>query len=1248
MQATIDMFNPRKVVSDHDYNADTGDHNLSITYTVSNLKFHSPQLYENNGATKPMFPHEARLRNFTYAAKTTVDLTFTIAHRYIHDLTNLDMNAMKTTTVTIPGIKFIDMPIMVGSSNCIVNQYRKNFNTNVNECPRDCGGYFIVKGTEKVVIGQEHAAENRPYVYASKKPKWDWISEYRSVPDNKCISPKQMEMAVASKTNIYGHGIYVTLPRMRPKTSVELFVLFRALGVVSDRHICDIIMLGVDDAKKSEMLKFLEASMYDAADYIPPTKPANTGLNHVNADEAICEDAFRHFMATVAYTNFTKTDGHVAPASSEERMVDVATKVDNDGGDSSSTDPSKGSITAGVLSQFTRYFKQHMDTCQTVSFSEFFLAIIRNRKKHANRSKNKRRDYTRDILNNELFPHCKTQTQKIYMLGMVANKLIQTALGWIEPDDRDAYTNKRIENTGTLLNNLIRNLYSRFVKEFDRHLIREINTGSWTEPSAIVHPTNIHRLFVPNTVENGINRALSTGDFSVKQSGGNNKVGVAQVLNRLNNAAALSHLRRINTPLDKTGELIAPRRLHGTTFGFLCPVETPEGQSVGVVKPLAILAHVTIPSQSNPTIYLEVAEYIEPITLDNPSAYNRRVKLLVNGTWIGVVHDPLRCYNELKEKKYRGIFNIYISIVFDIPRLEIRICSDGGRICRPLFRVQNGKALITAEHIRRLANRELCWDDLIISGHKLAESVIEYMDVEEQTYAKIGMKLDGDRYLHHVSVDHQLFDKLMYTHCEIHPSTILGVIASCIPFPHFNQSPRNAYQTAMGKQAMGVTTTTHDRMDKTSYELSYPSRPLVNTRMADIMQMNKLPSGCQVHVAIMSYTGYNQEDSILINEGAIKRGLFITTLYHTEKDDDKGSGRDEVIRCIPDRDNTRGMKMGNYSKLNPATGLMNDNTFVENRDVYIGKKAAIKENRNDPTKRIKYDDQSRICRTTEDTYIHRNYIGRNGDGYNFAKTQTRILRRPTIGDKFASRSAQKGTAGNIIPECDMPFTAEGIRPDIILNPHAIPSRMTISQLAETQLGKILIELGMFGDGTCFGDITVDEIKTALGQCGYESHGNEIMYGGHTGEQLVAEVFMGPVYYQRLKHMVNDKEHSRAIGPMVNLTRQPADGRSRDGGFRIGEMERDVFIAHGVPEFCLDRMFYASDKYGVHVCKKCGMMATFNDGKGSPQFAMPNFSTHECRTCRNRTDFGYVNLPYAAKLLFQELQTINITPRIMIE
>ena len=1142
IQRTIQMFNPVVIRSENDYVEERGQYFLEANVSFENFKLYPPQIHENNGATKMMLPQEAKLRNFTYASNMTVDVHI----KYIVRNTE-NMDTPKIIEKVLPKINIGKMPIMVKSSICVLTQ-NKHLQTNfTGECKMDCGGYFVIKGSEKTVLGQERAAENRVYCFDGKNTtKWNWFAEIKSIPDYKCISPKQIEMMIASKNNGFGNGIYVTIPRI--KQPIELFVVFRALGIISDKEICQHILLDIEEDKNEDLLKCLQASIIDANKYLTQ------------------EDAIRHITSFVAYTPFN---------------------MDRESG------------------------------------------LV------------KKRDFALEVLNNDLFPHCQTMKQKIYMLGYMCKKLIQTSLGWIPCDDRDSYLNKRIELTGTLLNNLFRNYFNKLVKEMQKQVVREINNGSWRSTEDyenIINMTNIYKIMKSTTIENGINRALSTGDFSIKQAN-SSKVGVAQVLNRLTYVASLSHLRRINTPLEKSGELIAPRKLHNTTFGFLCPAETPEGQSIGVVKNISYMAHITIPTNSS-SLYEYVKPYVQPVDETLPADLYNKVKVFINGCWVGVSETPIELYTEMKNKKYKGIINIYTSIIFDYKLMEIRICNDGGRLTRPVLRVRDNKALLDTRIIDKLKNREISWNDLLTSC-KIDESVIEYIDPEEQNYSLIAMKAKNT-YLQDGN------QKISYSHCEIHPSTIFGVLASCIPFPEHNQAPRNTYQCAMAKQAIGVYATNYDhRMDKTAYVLSYPTRPLVETRVMNFIHLNQIPSGCQIHVAIMTHTGYNQEDSVLVNKGSIDRGLFMATIYHTEKDEDKNIIRDEIIRCKPDKTKTKGIKFGNYDKLSNQ-GFIPENSLVENRDVIIAKIIPIKENRNDPTKVIKYEDQSKTFRTTEETYIDKNYTGRNGDGYNFAKVRVRILRKPTYGDKFSSRHGQKGTCGNIIPECDMPFTKDGLRPDIIINPHAIPSRMTIAQLKETLLGKVLLELGMFGDGTSFGDLDVKTIINELQKLGYESYGNEVMYNGLTGEQLETSIFIGPVFYQRLKHMVSDKQHSRAIGPMVNLTRQPAEGRSRDGGFRIGEMERDVMIAHGMSKFCKERLYDVSDKYSVHVCKKCGMIASYNDGNKNSKYANADFSIHHCNTCNNMTDFAKVDVPYAYKLLSQELQTINIVPRIITE
>jgi len=1128
---TIEMFNPLHIASEQDFDAKSGKYALEMFVTFENFHIFRPQIHENNGAIKLMFPQEARLRNFTYASAMTIDINIKYVIRNGENLENA-----QTIYKTLPKIHIGKLPIMLKSNICVLNQYKHVDNVHTGECKYDAGGYFIINGSEKTVLGQERAAENKVYCYniSKNQPKYTWSAEIKSVPDFKCISPKQINIMMSSKNNGFGFPVLIQIPKV--KQPVPLFVIFRALGVISDKDICEKILLNIESEKHQIMLEALQGCIIDA--------------NKIMTRE----DAAKFITAYAMYTpiNMDKETGA-----------------------------------------------------------------------------KKKYEFTLDILNNDLFPHCHNETQKIYFLGYMTNKLFQAHFEWIKGDDRDAYINKRVDLTGTLLNNLFRNYFNKLVKDMEKQVIREINTGSWKSTDSyenIINLTNIYKIIKSTTIENGLKRALATGDFGIKHMN-SNKVGVAQVLNRLTYVSSLSHARRISTPTDKSGKLIPPRKLHNTCWGFLCPAETPEGQSVGIVKNLSYMTHVTIHSNSSP-LHEYVAPYITDIRNLSPFDMFDKVKVFINGAWIGISDNPIELYGMLKDKKYKGIINIYTSIIFDYKMKEIRVCNDAGRLSRPLLKVKNNQVLITNSILKKLKGNKLNWDHLFTDCN-IDESVLEYVDPDEQSWSLIGahpqdLSKDEDK-IHN------------YTHCEIHPSTIFGILASCIPFPEHNQSPRNTYQCAQSKQAMGVYVTNYEnRMDKTAYVLNYPTRPLVDTRTMNLIKLNEIPSGTNVIVAIMTHTGYNQEDSLLFNKGSLDRGLFVATIYNTEKDEDKQKiNGDEEIRCKPDSSKTKGMKFGNYNKVN-SKGVIPENTLVENRDIIIAKITPIKENKNDHTKIIKYEDQSKIFRTTEETYVDKNYIDRNGDGYNFAKVRLRTIRKPVIGDKFSSRHGQKGTIGNIIPEEDMPYTSSGVKPDIIINPHAIPSRMTIGQLKETILGKTLVSLGLFGDGTSFGNFEVGDICKELLKVGYEAYGNELMYNGLTGEQMESSIFMGPVFYQRLKHMVSDKAHSRSIGPMVNLTRQPAEGRSRDGGLRFGEMERDCMISHGASRFTRGRIYDSSDKYQVYVCKKCGLIASYNDA----------MNIHHCRTCENRTDFAYVEIPYACKLLFQELTTMNISPRML--
>jgi len=587
----------------------------------------------------------------------------------------------------------------------------------------------------------------------------------------------------------------------------------------------------------------------------------------------------------------------------------------------------------------------------------------------------------------------------------------------------------------------------------------------------------------------------------------------------------------------------------------------------------------------------------------------------------------------MKRSRRNGDFSFEISVVRDIRESELRLYTDAGRCCRPLYIVEKGQLLVKRSHIEELQRKEISgfgWNNLLQDG------LIEYLDCMEEETAMIAMWPNDVRESRNPGAYCST-----YTHCEIHPSMILGICGSIIPFPDHNQSPRNTYQSAMGKQAMGVYITNYQlRMDTLANVLYYPQKPLVTTRPMEYLHFRELPAGQNVIAAIACYSGYNQEDSVILNQSAIDRGLFRSVFYRSYHSElKKESSLCSEAFEVPTRDSCDGMRSGCYEKIE-EDGLVAPGTRVSGDDVIIGKTASFSiQDESSPQSSFqgkhRKRDASMPLRSSESGIVDKVMRSYNADGYELVKVRVRSVRIPQIGDKFSSRHGQKGTCGISYRQEDMPFTIEGISPDLILNPHAIPSRMTIGQLIECLLGKVSALTGEEGDATAFTEVTVEDISRHLHRLGYQCRGNEVLYNGHTGRRMEAQIFIGPTYYQRLKHMVDDKIHSRARGPVQLLTRQPVEGRSRDGGLRFGEMERDCMISHGAAQFLKERLFDVSDAYHVYVCDLCGMIAIANEKK----------KTSLCTACKNATQISKINIPYACKLLFQELMAMSIAPRI---
>ena len=839
------------------------------------------------------------------------------------------------------------------------------------------------------------------------------------------------------------------------------------------------------------------------------------------------------------------------------------------------------------------------------------LDAIKYISNHVNLSNNSfsddiRLDYTKSIIKKDLLPHLCSDMKKIHFLGIMINKLLKYSLGLIEVSNRDSYQNKRMEVAGVLMGNLIYQGMNKISKDIKLYINKNISDDILSiKDNRIINELNISKIIKPNFIENILKSSLATGNWGLKNT--INRQGVSQVLNRLTSMSTLSHLRRISTPIDSSGKLIGPRKLQNTQWGYVCPSETPEGHSIGVVKNLSVTCEITNEISSSPIIYY-LNEYIILIETLDIFKFNKNTltKLFINGDITGYVEKPDEFVNRFRSLRRDKCIHYQSSIYWDIYQNTIYIHTDRGRCIRPLLsNIHNFNTDIEDF-------KSMNWNDI------LELDIIEYIDFHETENTLISTSIKDNT--------------KKYTHYELDPSFILGVLSSSIPFLNHNQAPRNTYQSAMGKQAIGIPMTNFNhRYDTFNHILYYPQRPLVKTRMMKYFNTDELPAGINVIVAIATYSGYNQEDSVIINQSAIDRGLFNSTFYRTYKDEEKKdqlSGLEDNF-CKPDMNKLLHPKPCNYDKLN-SNGLVSKNTYVSSDDIIIGKTTPLMEKYKD----YGYRDNSISPRSNENGFIDDNLIGINKDGFRFCNTRIRKSKIPQIGDKFSSRHGQKGTVGMVYRQEDMPRTKDGIVPDIIMNPHAVPSRMTIAQLLECILGKTCSQLGYCGDGTGFNNTDVNDIINTLEHSGYEGMGNEILYNGFNGDQLKTSIYIGPTYYQRLKHMSADKIHSRSSGPIVSMTRQPAEGRLSHGGLRFGEMERDCMIAHGASYFLKERLMDVSDKYSVIICNECNMICTGNHKD----------TIYECKKCNNYGDFTKIYIPYACKLFLQELMAMSIGPR----
>ena len=1139
-----------------------------------------PIIYDDDKMddVKLMYPNLARLRNMTYGVSIYYDIVI--------DMFYYSNGAKVENTITLDRVFMCKIPIMLHSNMCVLNSLNKENRYNMGECRHDFGGYFIIDGKEKVVVGQEKFADNMMYI---KKHASD--SKYLCSAEVRSVSEDPSKPIRTSSVNLVGPSpkfsnlnIVVMVPNVR--IPVPLFILMRALGVISDKEIIEYCLLDLD--ANEHLVDVFIPSVHDA-------------------DKVFSQEAALHYIK-----EFTK-----------RRTVN------------------------GTLEILMDFFLPHVGTRNFID--------------------------------------------KAYFVGHMVNKLLRVHTNVDAPTDRDNFMYKRVDLTGELMFQLFREFYLLQKAEFEKRVDEEFyysaeKSSPYINDFPSLVETNHNAFFRPNVLESGIRKAFK-GKWGATER--TTKVGVVQDLNRLSYNSYISQLRKFNLPLDPTAKVTGPRLLHASQWGYIDPVDTPDGGNCGLHKHMAISTRVTSGGSAIPMItWMRTKTTMKLLPEANTRTIATFSKVFINGQWIGVLDNPIETIDMFKLHRRAGLLPSYNSISFKYDTREIYIYTDAGRLTRPVYYIRNGMPSYDNKTVIKKiieSPSEYNWTNVVrgfSANLEKYDSPAMYYDIKDmypEVYAtmandanaKLDKQFNGKLavvdYLDTSEESSQLiattFNDLktskQHTHMEIHPSLILGVMGNSIIFPEENPSSRNTFSCGQARQAVSMYHSNfQSRIDKMSVVLNYGQIPLLKSRYLKYINNEELPCGVNTIVAIMSYTGYNVEDAILINQGAVDRGLFRTTYFsmYESREENENTSNDSIdtrfadVLKVPDVERVK--PKYDYDNLNEF-GIIREGTEMNDKKVVIGKVVSSSNILENPI------DDSVFPKKGQLGIVDKAFVTEGEEGTRVAKVRVREERIPAIGDKMASRAGQKGTIGRIIPESDMPYTKDGLVPDLIINPHAIPSRMTIGQLMESVIGKAGTMIGGYGDCTAFTTkgANTDAFGRALVQNGFHSSGNDVMYSGMTGEQLGGDIFMGPTYYMRLKHMVKDKINSRADGPKTELTRQAVQGRANDGGLKIGEMERDGIMAHGASAFLNDAFMKRCDEYKMLICNKTGGVAVYNSelnlmmsphADGPLRFNTPTDGSQP--TLDKMTKFGrsfsVVRVPFAFKLLLQELQAMNVHMKII--
>ena len=853
-------------------------------------------------------------------------------------------------------------------------------------------------------------------------------------------------------------------------------------------------------------------------------------------------------------------------------------------------------------------------------------------------------DEARDVLANVVLSHIPVvnfdfRGKSIY-IGHIVRRIVMVHMGKSSLDDKDYYGNKRLELAGSLLSLLFEDLFKIFNKDLKRQADNVLSKANRAQAFDVV------KMIRTDTITNGMVTAISTGNWVLKRFR-MDRAGVTQVLSRLSYISALGMMTRVNSQFEKTRKVSGPRSLQPSQWGMLCPADTPEGEACGLVKNLALLAHITTDEDTAPIERLCRDLGVEDVNLMTGNEINSSGAYLVflNGLILGVHSRPRYLVRMLRTMRRQGQAGEFVSLYLHEGQKAVHIATDGGRVCRPMIIVDENTAFprLRQHHVEGLVAKTISIRDLLRQG------VVEYVDVNEENNCLIAVT---ERELELARKQKLSKRKMAFTHLEIDPLSLLGVVAGLIPNPHHNQSPRNTYQSAMGKQAIGgIALNQYTRMDGLIYTMIYPMKPMVKTRTMDLIDFDQLPGGQNACIAVMAYSGYDIEDAVILNKASIDRGFgrcMVLRKYQTNIRRYANGAMDRTCGAPESSQFPNGEEDKRFARYRAIDqdGICLPGEPLDNGSIMVNKESPTDTSTNDfgmqgngmtALSQMEYKYSGMSYRSGAPAYVDKVLVTSNENDHFLIKVMSRQVRRPEVGDKFASRHGQKGVCGLIVPQVDMPFNEFGHPPDLIMNPHGFPSRMTVGKLIELLVGKAGVYEGRQAYATAFGEEfgstdTPSAASEILIRNGLNYVGKDIMYSGTNGQPLDAYIFSGPVFYQKLKHMVLDKMHARARGPRTVLTRQPTEGRSRDGGLRLGEMERDCLIAYGASNLIMERLMHSSDGFSANVCLTCGLLQYQN----------------WCQYCRSGENVAGIRLPYACKLLFQELQSMNVLPRLKLK